>query len=410
DHRDEQGSISFAVERAAREGQAPSDETTASASVSRKFAAGLSVAGNATYLDRSVPGGDEGSGERFLNYKLDVSKDTLAGSLRAVWEQYVKPREREEKEQEGEVEPLPYEAIGRAPEITFESRPFELGTFPLKLQVAAGYGKYAERPSGWTRPGMVRAARTELGLLAPSQSYALWKGARATVSGGITFDSYTTGDRRYVATASLGLETGAFGDALRLKGGYEYCGVFGETPFAFDEKVRKGLLTGSLTFSRSPVTVSVEGGYDLYTQVYKDLAGRVRVSPGSAWAVEARARYDPNEGAMKEAVGKVELSPSERCTVKLGARYSFPKQALDRVESDVELGIGDAWKLQWTVVYDGPSRSVLRGDVGVTRDLHCRELKLSYSYTDNQVWLEYRIKAFPYEGIRFGLGDQGVLF
>jgi len=410
DHRDEQGSVSFAVERAARQGQAPSDETRASASVSQKLAAGLSVAGSATYLDRRVPGGDEGSGERFLNYKFDVSKDTLAGSLRAIWEQYVKPREREEKEQEGEVEPLPYEAIGRAPEITFESRPFELGTFPLKLQVAAGYGRYAERPSGWTRPGMVRAARTELALLAPSQSYALWKGARATVSGGITFDSYTTGDTRYVAAASLGLETGALGDALRLKGGYEYCGVFGETPFAFDEKVRKGLLTASLTLSRSPVTVSVEGGYDLYTQVYKDLAGRVRVSPGRAWAVEARASYDPNAAAMKEAVGKIEISPSERCTVKLGARYSFPKQALDRVESDVELDIGDAWKLQWTVVYGGQSRSVLRGDVGVTRDLHCRELKLSYSYTDNQVLLEYRIKAFPYEGIRFGLGDQGVLF
>ncbi len=410
DHRDEQGALALAAEKTVKRGQAPSDETSASVAGSRRFAGGLSLSGSAAYLDRRVPGGDPASGERFLNYKLDASKDTAIGSLGAVCEQYVKPREREEKEEEGEVDPLPYEAIGRAPEITFESRPFALGSLPLELQVAAGYGRYAERPSGWTVPGMVRAARTEVALLAPSQSYPLWSSARATVSGGVTFDSYTTGDRRYVAEARLGLETKVFADALRLKGGYEHCGVFGETPFAFDGKTRKGLLTGALTLSHGPVTATIEGGYDLYTRVYRDLSAKVRVSPGEPWAVEARATYDPNQAAMKEALGRIELSPSDRCTVKLGARYSFARQALDRLESDVALGISDAWKLQWTIVYGGESRGVIRGDVGVTRDLHCRELKLSYSYTDNQVWLEYRIKAFPYEGIKFGLGDQGVLF
>ncbi|MGE5593730.1 MAG: hypothetical protein ACM3X3_08640 [Betaproteobacteria bacterium] len=407
---DEQGSASVTVERTAEWGSAPSDETRVSASVSRRMAGGLSLSGNATYLNYSVPGGDADSSERFLNYKVDISKDTSVGSLRSVWEQYVKPREREEQEEEGEVEPLPYEAIGRAPEVTFESKPFRLGSVPLDLRVTAAYGRYSERPSGWAYPGTVKAARTELGLVAPPKSYALWSGARATVSGGLVFDSYTTGQERAVASANLTMETGVFGNALRLKGGYEYCGVFGDTPFAFDEKTREGLISGSLTFSRSPLTFSVEGGYDLYTQEYKDFVGRLRISPRGAWAVEAQATYDPDQAAMKEAIGKIEISPSERGAFKLGGRYSFPKQALDRIESDVELNIGDAWKVQWTVVYGGPSKGVLQGNVGVTRDLHCRELKISYSYTDNQVWLEYRIKAFPYEGIRFGLGDQGVLF
>ncbi|MFZ5925580.1 MAG: hypothetical protein ACOYW4_10080, partial [Bacillota bacterium] len=135
-------------------------------------------------------------------------------------------------------------------------------------------------------------------------------------------------------------------------------------------------------------------------------------SPGRPWAVEARATYSPNDAAMKDAVGKIEFSPSERWNIKLGAKYSFPGQALDRVESEVMLKLADTWKVEWVLVYGGPasSKGVLRGDVAVTRDLHCRELKLSYSHTRKQVWLEYRIKAFPYEGLRFGLGDQGVLF
>jgi lipopolysaccharide export system protein LptA len=410
DHSDERGFIDLVVERTANRGERPKDETRASASARRKFEEGLSLSANAAYLDSRALEGNSESSERFLNYKADVSKDTSLGSIRAVWEQYVKPSEREEQEEEGEVEPLPYEAIGRAPEVTFESRPFVVGGLPLKLQLAAIYGKYAERPSGWAGPGVVKAAKTGLALRAPSQSYELSKSTRATVSAGIAFDSYTTGDSRYVASASLGVETRAFGELLRLKGGYEYRGVFGETPFAFDSEGRKGLLTGSLSLARNPVTASIEGGYDLYTRVYKDLVGRVRVSPGREWAVEGWASYDPNEAAMKEVVGKIEISASERCTVKVGARYSFAAQAFDRVESDVDLSIGEAWKLQCTVVYGGPSKSVLRGNVGVTRDLHCRELKLSYSYTDNQVWLEYRIKAFPYEGVRFGLGDQGILF
>ena len=55
-------------------------------------------------------------------------------------------------------------------------------------------------------------------------------------------------------------------------------------------------------------------------------------------------------------------------------------------------------------------RGILRGDVAVTCDMHCRELKLSYSYTEKQVWLEYRIKAFPQDSVKMGLGDEGVLF
>lgn len=413
--KDEQGSASVTVERTVDRGSAPSDETRVSATLSRRTAGGLSLSGSAVYLDYSVPGGDTGSAgssERFLNYKLDVSKDTPVGSLRSVWEQYVKPRERQEQEEEGEVEPLPYDAIGRAPEVTFQSKPFQIGSIPLDLQVTAAYGRYSERPSGWTYPGTVKAARTELGLVAPPRSYTLLPGVRGTVSGGLVFDSYTSGQDRYVASANLTLETGAFANALRLKGGYEYCGVFGDTPFAFDEKTREGLVSGSLAFSRGPLTFSLEGGYDLYTEQYKDFIGWLRISQPQrgAWSVEAQATYDPDAAAMKEAVGKIEISPSERGAFKLGAKYSFPKQALDRVESDVELNVGDAWKVQWTVVYGGPSKGVLKGDVAVTRDLHCRELRVSYSYTDNQVWLEYRIKAFPSEGIRFGLGDQGVLF
>lgn len=412
DYRDGRSRLNLSLENTTKRGDVSSDEAKALIQGDGKFEGGLTLSGKVSFLDRRTWDVTD-PGEKFLNYRFEATKDLDVASVRATVEQYVKPREQREKEEEGEVEPVPYEAIGRSPEVVIESRPFGLGPLPLRLQVAAGYGMYAERSSSSWAPDLVRATRTELALLAPLQSYPLWDGARGTFSGGVTFDSYSTGDTRYVAGANLGFETRALRDALTFRMGYEYRGVFGDTPFAFDAKSRTGLLTGSLSLGSGIVSCSVEGGYDFYTRLYKDLAGRMRISsPGRPWAVEARATYSPNDAAMKDAVGKIEFSPSERWNIKLGAKYSFPGQALDRVESEVMLKLSDTWKVEWVLVYGGPasSKGVLRGDVAVTRDLHCRELKLSYSHTQKQVWLEYRIKAFPYEGLRFGLGDQGVLF
>jgi hypothetical protein len=158
----------------------------------------------------------------------------------------------------------------------------------------------------------------------------------------------------------------------------------------------------------------VDCGYDFYTKIYRNVTGKARLSEGTAWAVEASAAYDPQSCHMRDAIGKLEVAASERCLVKIGARYDFSREALDRVESHVALQVSDAWGLEWTLVYGGATKSrvpgVLRGDVAVMRDMHCRELRLSYSYTEKQVWLEYRIKAFPHDSVKMGIGEEGVLF
>ncbi len=411
DYRGERARLSLSAENTTRRGEVSSDEIEGEIIGDGRFGDELSLSVKAAFLDRRSWDADDPD-ERFLNYRVAAVEDLGPVSVSATVEQYVKPSEQREKEEEGEEEPLPYEAIGRAPEIFVESRAFSLGSLPLDLKAVAGWGSYAERASGPGDPGVVKASRTELALLAPTQSYPLWGDARGILSAGLTFDAYSTGQTRYVAGASLGLETRVLCEALSLRTAYEYRGVFGETPFAFDAKSRTGLLTGRLGLASGIVTGSLEAGYDFYTHLYKDLAARVRVSSEGSWAVEAQAAYDPNESAMKHALGKIEFSPSERWDFRLGARYSFPRQALDRLESEVALWLSDAWKVEWVVVYGGTSSSkgVLRGDISVARDLHCREVRLSYSHAERQVWLEYRIKAFPYEGLRFGLGDEGLLF
>lgn len=412
-YKDDRKSADLVVDKAWMQGVSTSDETRVTLTGRWKAPEGLSLSGDFRFFERQVQDGPW-KDDRYFNYRLEAAKDFKAASARAVAEQYVKPRERREKEEEGEVDPLPYEAIGRAPEIVVESCPFALGKFPLRLQWTVAYGRYAEKTSFWYDDPITRASRVHIGICGLEQTYRLGNTSKMTLSAGASFDNYTTGDKRYVLQGVLGLETRAFDNAAIVSARYDYCGIFGETPFAFDKKDRKGLLTGRLSLSKGIFAASIDCGYDFYTNTYRSVSGKARLSLGKVWAVEASAAYDPESSSMQDAIGKLEIAASERCLIKLGARYDFSREALDRVESQVALRVSDAWGLEWRLVYGGASKSkapsVLRGDVAVTRDMHCRELRLSYNYIQKQVWLEYRIKAFPHDTVKMGLGEEGVLF
>ena len=224
--------------------------------------------------------------DQYFNYRLEAADDFQAASARAVVEQYVKPKERREKEEEGEVDPLPYEAIGRAPEIIVEGHPFTVGDFPLRLQWTVGFGRYAEKASLWIGDPIIQASKVHAGISAVERTYRLGSASKATLSAGANYDRYTTGDERYVLQGVLGLERRVLDNAVSIQGRYDYCGVFGETPFAFDKEKRKGLLTGRLTLSKGIVNASIDCGYDFYTKTYRNITGKARLSPGKAWAVK----------------------------------------------------------------------------------------------------------------------------
>ena len=412
-YTDDRRSADLLLERAHITGLSRSDQTQVMLTGGWKAPGGLSLSGDFRFFRRRAENGSRKDDEYF-NYRFNASKKFKHVSLRAVAAQYVNPVDRREKEEEGEVDPLPYEAIGRAPEIVLEGHPLKLGAFPLRLRWNVAFGRYAERTSLWFGDPIIRGSKVHIGIDGVEEVYRLGNTTKATLSAGCGFDSYTTGDSRYVLQGALALETRGLDNAVIISGRYDYCGVFGETPFAFDKKDRKGLMTGRLTLSKGIFTASMDCGYDFYTKIYRTVTGKARLSQGKAWAVEASAAYDPQSRQMRDAIGKLEVAASDRCLVKIGARYNFVQEALDRVESHVALRASGDWGLEWTQVYGGASKSkapsVLRGDVAVTRDMHCRELRLSYSYTEKQVWLEYRIKAFPHDSVKMGIGEEGVLF
>ena len=65
------------------------------------------------------------------------------------------------------------------------------------------------------------------------------------------------------------------------------------------------------------------------------------------------------------------------------------------------------WRIQWVTVHD-----LVKGFCSrrrrITRDLHCREIAVTYQFTTRRVWLEFRL-AFPGTLLASGLARMGDL-
>ncbi len=93
-------------------------------------------------------------------------------------------------------------------------------------------------------------------------------------------------------------------------------------------------------------------------------------------------------GIRRHLWAKSVAQPSPDIQVKAGGSYDFVRGQITRVESSGDVRFRPEWRLQWTGVYDFFKGGLVRGDIGITRDLHCREVALTYQHTSRRVWLE----------------------
>jgi hypothetical protein len=135
----------------------------------------------------------------------------------------------------------------------------------------------------------------------------------------------------------------------------------------------------------------------------------LRLDIAKGLSVDFSGRYYLEQGSPTSIVGKVVVQPSPEIQVKAGGSYDFVRGQLTRVESSGDVRFSPEWRFQWAGVYDFYKGGLVRGDIGITRDLHCREVALTYQHASRRVWLEFRLKAFPGTPLGFGLGEEGIL-
>ena len=106
------------------------------------------------------------------------------------------------------------------------------------------------------------------------------------------------------------------------------------------------------------------------------------------------ASYDLNNRALTRLVPMAEYKRDE-VSVKLGMRYKPHVQELERVDLRVALPIGETVELSYDSIYTPPSQRFTKGQISISKDLHCRKLVLSYDHVAGRFAVQLVINAFP---------------
>ncbi len=404
DRRVEGASTSFAYTRRDLEALQDVESTSVSFRHSSTLPLDVKLASDVGY-QRQVKGG--AITQNVLNYKVQADKKIGMLSLSGLAQAQVYVED--ESATDPDAKPPPWKALKKLPELTAVSGRIPLGNAPLSITAKGVVGRYTEDAirDGVRSEVTAGKAGADVILRMDSQNVGRWMSVDGLVRG--VFDAYQDDFGRVALGCSAGVQLKPVaGTTLRLT--YDQMSVSGTSPFRFDVISPSNKVGARLTSTLGPLKLTMASAYDFKYERYDTLTASVQAEVSKGVSVELSGGYDIGRAAPKSLLGRLVIQPSPQFQLKAGGNYDFARGQMTRVESSADMRLLPDWRMQWVAVYDLVKGGLVRGDIGVTRDLHCREITVAYQYTTRRVWVEFRLKAFPGKPLGFGLGEDGVIF
>ena len=257
--------------------------------------------------------------------------------------------------------------IDRLPEFVFNKNAATIGdtkiTYDIDGSVAHFY-EAATEEDNWRGEYIINVKRPfELG-----EYFTL------TPSGIFRQDVYWTGEARYLAGVKVDLKA-AYNPYISSTISYGYNKSEGPTPFNFDYI--------------TPLTNSV--------------SGKLTLKPTEKVKLDLSTNYNFISENFGNLVAKLEYKPKEDWKMNFSSYYNLnTKEWTKKINSTLDLQVTDDWRIKYRGVVDLKDFKLTNSIVGITRDLHCREITLNYKQANKSFWVEFYIKAFPEEKITLG--------
>lgn len=296
-----------------------------------------------------------------------------------------------------EGETPPWQSVQRLPELKWDVSDLGLTNLPLRSQIVVGH--YGERPSTVTMNRVY-------GQLALGQK--LWRPTTKTTAsyqGHVAGAAYANEERQAWTYGRLVLNQRITG-SLQATTTYSRRDVWGTTPFRFDRQSPLQTLGLRLNYALTPWRVVAQTDYDFIKKQFSTLTLQSYWKPNRAWNLSATMSYNLNTKNLMQVVPMVEYKKDE-LAIKVGARYHVGTKVLERVDARIGLPLGDTWMVEYDAIYEPPKEAFTKGTLKVSKDLHCRELGLSYDFVSKSVALQLTINAFP--TLPIGWDSQGGL-
>lgn len=270
-------------------------------------------------------------------------------------------------------------SLSRLPEILYTGfpQPIRLGDVTLLLQLLGGIGYFIEDPGSGL--GRTSAIRVDAQAVA---SVAQVLDPRTSANGQVSVRAsyYTTGEARVILAGTVGLSY-RWTDEFTSRLVYTYKDNLGSTPFQFDRDTsRLHNARVQLTYRTGTFGADLGAGYDFIGARPDVVTLRVDWFPQPGWTVALGTQFDPTSGAFT------------------------------MVEANLRARLSDQWEVAYRGTYTPTTGNLLHDTVQLTYFQDCWAASATYRGSDQVLWLEVWLTAFPQARGAIGLGQTGVLF
>lgn len=257
--------------------------------------------------------------------------------------------------------------IDRLPEFVFNKSAAAIGdtkiTYDIDASVAHFY-EAATEEDNWRGEYIINVKRP----------FNLGEYFTLTPSGIFRQDVYLTGEARYLVGGKVDLQA-VYNPYISSTLSYNYNKSVGPTPFNFDYITPlTNTVSGNLTLTPTEkIKLDLSTNYNFVTENFGNLVAKLEYKPKEDWKMNFSSSYNLNT-----------------------------KEWTKKINSTLDLQLSDDWSIKYKGVVDLEDFKLTNSVVGITRDLHCREITINYKQATKSFWVEFYIKAFPSEKITLG--------
>lgn len=344
-----------------------------------------------------------------LNYKVYLNTVMNNSRLQVVVQDEVYLEDIEDDDDEEETPP-PWKALSRFPEVMVTIPGMNLNRdLGISLSGDVVMGRYVEDAirdgDRSTVDGQKLEVDLKLGINGLKVSDKLLFSGNLRTLGSL----YSLDKHRYGYGGQLNLRLELMKNSY-LWLYYDYLSVEGSSPFVFDKVNSYNIVGGSVSSYNDVLNLSLAVRYDMTARKFYDSSFTLRFTPDDDLELSLTGRYDLNTLKPISTTAKLNVDIDDIVDLKLGASYNFNTAQWTRVETDADISIGWGWSVQWSAIYNFRYDDFTRAKIGITKDLHCRQISLMYDHVYRRVWLDFQINAFPDSSLSFGLDSEGVIF
>jgi len=257
--------------------------------------------------------------------------------------------------------------IDRLPEFIFKKSSTAIGNTKITYNLEGSIARFYEAATE------EKNTRGEY-IVNVKRPFKLGEYLTLTPSGIFRQDVYLTGEARYLAGGKVVLKA-AYNPYISSTLSYSYNKSEGPTPFNFDYITPlTNSVSGKLTLTpTTKVKLNLSTNYNFITEKFGNLVAKLEYKPKDDWKMNFSSSYNLNS-----------------------------KEWTKKINSTLDLQVTDDWRIKYKGVVDLKDFKLTNSIVGITRDLHCREITLNYKQATKSFWVEFYIKAFPEEKITLG--------